>query len=224
MKAGEPSVSRWKNAAPPVPRSSGGRRRPSPPPAIRQRRTASPPRSRGRGYRCLRRLLPVIYIPQAEAMGRKRMRKVAGALAAAFVLAAPVHAATTTTEHRTIADLDGDNRLEPGAGRRLPCCATTSARRRPMPNPSRAEVLRLRSPTRTSSTRSRRCASSGLTSSASRSSVPTGRRRSPPGARARGDGQADQVHEQPRHGQAESPRRDHRRQHDNTQCATRRAG
>ena len=44
------------------------------------------------------------------------MRKVAGALVAAFVLAAPVHAATTTTERRTIADLDGDNRLEPAPG------------------------------------------------------------------------------------------------------------
>ena len=44
------------------------------------------------------------------------MRRMAGALLVALAMAAPAHAATNTTEHRTIADRDGDNRLEPAPG------------------------------------------------------------------------------------------------------------
>jgi 3',5'-cyclic AMP phosphodiesterase CpdA len=44
------------------------------------------------------------------------MRKMAGGLLLALVLAAPVYGATNTTEHRTMLDTDGDNRLEPAAG------------------------------------------------------------------------------------------------------------
>ena len=40
------------------------------------------------------------------------MRKTAGGLLAALMLAAPVHAAPNTTEHRTMLDTDADNRLD----------------------------------------------------------------------------------------------------------------
>ena len=44
------------------------------------------------------------------------IRKTAGGLLLALVLASPVYGAANTTEHRTMLDTDGDNRLEPAAG------------------------------------------------------------------------------------------------------------